>query len=207
MIKIEPEIKKFIKRYYKKLHFENEQIDYIEEEHDFKNNNRHKGATIDFLGRTTNEKYILIECKGEVDKKSIGQLLKYRVYAKNELKVKDNDILLVLLGYSFHSDFFTAYSLIENLNLFKPFQYVCYWSFREDKKFHHIFSVPDKKEYQIITEVVKSHQQVKRELIETIMKKRWELITSGDLFITPTKDEIQRLMDLTFSNKRAYYEG
>jgi len=204
---MEVEIKEFIKHHYKKLQFGNEQIDYIEEEHDFKNNNKHRGATIDFLCRTTNEKYILIECKGEVDEKSIGQLLKYRVYAKNELKVKDNDILLILLGYSFHSDFFTAYSLIENLNLFKPFQYICYWSFRGDKKFYHVFSLPDKREYQIITEVVKSHQQVKRELIEAIMRKRWELITSGDLFITPTKDEIQRLMDMTFSNtKNVYYK-
>ncbi|RLB90099.1 MAG: hypothetical protein DRH10_04660 [Deltaproteobacteria bacterium] len=206
MIKMETEIKEFIKQHYKELHFENEQIDYIEEEHDFKNNNKHRGATIDFLGKTTNEKHILIECKGEVDEKSIGQLLKYRVYAKKELKVKDDDILLILLGYSFHSDFFTAYSLIEDSNFFKPFQYVCYWSFGGDKKFYHVFSVPDKGEYQIITEIVKSHQQVRQELIETIMRKRWELITSGDLFITPTKDEIQKLMDMTFSNKRVYYE-
>ena len=197
---MESEIKEFIKRYHKKLHFENEQIDYIEEEHDFKNNNKHRGATIDFLGKTVNEKYVLIECKGEVDEKSIGQLLKYRVYAKKELKVKDDNILLILLGYSFHSDFFTAYSLIENLNLFKPFQYICHWSFRGDKKFYHLFSVPDKEEYQIITEVVKSHQQVKQELTETIMRKRWKLITSGDLFIIPTRNEIQKLMDMTFSD-------
>ena len=113
---------------------------------------------------------------------------------KEKFKIKDKDIVAILLANSFHHDFFVAYSAIKHLNLFIPYQCVRYYSFRRDKKFYHIFSVPEKKHYQIKREIIKDHQQVRKEIVEAIKEVRWELITSGS-FITPTQEEMQRLIN------------
>ena len=192
---MENEIKDFVTTYYKNIQFENEEISCIKKEYDFGNNNNYKGATIDFLCKTKSGKYMLIECKGNATEGSIGQILKYRTYAKEKFKIEDRNIFMILLANCFHNDFFVAYSTIKHLNLFKPYQCVRYYSFRGDKKFYHVFSIPEKKHYQIIKKTIKDHQQVRDEIIEVIKEKRWKLITSGDLFIIPTHEEIQKLID------------